>query len=197
MRADDGQSLVVGDPSQEGDKRSSRGIGAVQVLQHEHDRVPLAESTEQPQDPFQCAGLAAFRRRSTGSAGEGAFVEPPSEIGQEPQDLRGRRAERVAQFVRRELVKGRTDGSDEWAVRLIDAAGPGARSQDDHRLCQGAYPDDRLIQEPGDADTGRPIDQQRASAPMGGVLEDRGEPTERGIASNESRARVADRHEAF
>ena len=197
MRADDGQSLVVGDPGEERDKRTGRGIGAVQVLQHEHDRGSLAESPKQPQDPFQRAGLAALGSRSPGASGEDAFVKPVSEIGQQPQDLRGGRAEGIAEIIQRQLVQRGTDGSDEWAVRFIDAAWPGTRAQNDHRLRQGLYPDDRLIQEPGDADTGRPLDQQRAGTPMGGILKARGEPTERGIPPHESRARVPDRHEAF
>ena len=59
------------DPGQECREGSGRGIGVVEILEDEEDRLALAEPAEDPQDPFEDARLAPLRRgdRSAGSAG--------------------------------------------------------------------------------------------------------------------------------
>ena len=42
-------------------KRPGRGVGAVQVLEDEHDRTPLAQPPEQPEDALEGPRLATFR----------------------------------------------------------------------------------------------------------------------------------------
>ena len=87
----DREALVVGDADEEGDERPGRGIGAMQVLEDQRHGPALAEATEDPQDPFEGARLAALRRRRgsrTGRIGRDAI----GEVRQQAEELAATRA---------------------------------------------------------------------------------------------------------
>ena len=64
VRADDRQALFARDAGQERDERPGRGIGQMEVLEDEDDRMLLAQPAEQAEDPLQRPRLAPFRARS-------------------------------------------------------------------------------------------------------------------------------------
>ena len=70
---------------------------------------------------------------------------------------------RSAQHVVGQVEEGRADGPDDRPVRLVRVGGPGRRAQDGHRVAQRLDPDDRLVEEAGDADA-RPCPRGGASA---------------------------------
>ena len=97
VRPDDGQPLIARDPREERDQRPGGGVGEVEILEHEDDRVALPEPAEETEDALQRPRLAALRGRRAAAPGRGADGrESWRQIGQETDDLgrRGARARR-------------------------------------------------------------------------------------------------------
>ena len=170
----------------------------MKVLEHEHDRPALPETTEESEDalegprlPALGRGLAAFVDRCTDRR------ESCAELGQEPDDLGRRRAEQPGQRVVGQRDESRADGSDDRTVWLVRVGGPGRRPQDGHRLPESLDPGDRLVEEPADTDAGRALEQERRRPSVGGVVEASRELDERRFAPHEPRARVPDGHGSF
>ena len=106
VRPDDGQALVARDPGQERDERPGRGVGAVEVLEHEDDRPPLPEPPEQTQDPLEGPCLPPFRGRPAAAPRHRAgHVEDGRELRQETHDLGRRGSEQVGQLVDRQSAR--------------------------------------------------------------------------------------------
>ena len=125
--ADDRQALFARDPGQERDERPGRGIGEMQVLEDEHDRMLLAEPAEQPEDPLERPGLAPLRGGRSAAGDRGADLgQARPEVGQQPDDLGRGRAEQLGEDIRRQVAQGRADRPDDGAVRLVGAGRPGA-----------------------------------------------------------------------
>ena len=61
IRDDEREPLVRRDPGEERDQRPRRRVRAVQVLEHEDDRFPLAEPAQHAEDALERPGLATFR----------------------------------------------------------------------------------------------------------------------------------------
>ncbi len=176
VRADDRQALFARDPRQERDERPRGGIGLVQVLDDEDDRMLLAQPTEQPEDPFQRSCLAPFRGGRSAAGDRGADLDQPRlEIGQQPDDLGRGRTEQTGEDIRRQVAQGRADRPDDGAVRLVGAGRPGGRAQDGHRLAQRAHPLDGLVEETGDPDARGATQQQGPGHSVRGVVESPGE----------------------
>ena len=198
VRADDRQPLVARDAREERDQRPRRGVGEVEVLEDQDDRVAFAETPEQAEDPFERPRLAPL------GSGLAALVDrhaqrgqPRSELGQEPDDLGRRRPEEVGQPVVGQVEDRRPDGADDRSVRLVRVGGPGRRAEHGHRVAQRLDPDDRLVEEAGDADARGALEEERSRPAVGGVIEAGGELGERRFAPHEARARVGDGHAAF
>ena len=82
---------------------------------------------------------------------------------------------RSARIASGSAAEGRTDGPHDRAVGLVDAGGPGRSPEDGHRLAQGADPGDRLVEQAGDPDPGRPVDQDGPRPTVRGIVEGRRE----------------------
>ena len=177
------------------DDRPCRGVGAMQVLDHEDDRVPLPEPAEQTEDALERPRLAPLGGGRAAAAGRSADrVEARRQVGQQADDLGRGRAEQVGQDRVGQRPEGRTDGPHDRAVGLVDAGGPGRSPEHGHRLAQGADPGDRLVEEAGDPDPGRAVDQDGPRPTVRGVVEGRREIGERVFAPHEPRARIPGGH---
>ncbi len=86
----DRQPLVARDADQEGDQGSGRGIGAMQVLEDQRDGPALAESTEDAEDPFEGARLAALGGRRRPATGR-IVGDAGREVRQQAHELAERR----------------------------------------------------------------------------------------------------------
>ena len=192
---DDDQALIAGDPGQERDDRPCRGVREMQVLDHEDDRVPLPEPAEQTEDALERPRLAPLGGGRAAAAGRSADrVEARRQVGQQAHDLGRGRAEQVGQDRVGQRPERRTDGPHDRAVGLVDAGGPGGSPEHGHRLAQGADPGDRLVEQAGHPDPGRPVDQDGPRPAVRGIVEGRREIGERLFATHEPGARIPDRH---
>ena len=135
--ADDRQALFARDPRQERDERPGRGIGEVEVLEDEDDRMLLAEPTEQAEDPLQRPRLAPLRGGRPAAVDRGADLgQPRREIGQQADDLGRGRTEQVGEDVRRacRAGPGRSPGRSgrtarrRWPARRSRAGRSSARA---------------------------------------------------------------------
>ena len=195
MAAHDREPLVARDPGQERDERAGGGVGEVEILEDEDDRVLLAKPPEQPEHPFEGPGLATFRGGRAAARGLRADLrEPGPEIGQEPNDLGRGGPEQLGERRGRQVEQGRPDGAHDRAVGLVRPRRPRRRPQDGHRIAQGPHPLEGLVEEPGDPDAGRALDQERPGPTMGGVLQHGGQPREPRFAPHEPLARVPGGH---
>ena len=134
------------------------GVGAMEVLEDEHDRPPLAEPAEHPEDALQRPGLAALRAPSGRIRRSGAGrVEPGAEVraaGGRPPTPPGRA--RSASSSSASARERRADGPDERAVRLVGAGRPRRRRAGrSSARASAAHAGDRLVEEAGDPDAGR------------------------------------------
>ena len=112
---------------QERHQRPGGGIGEVQVLDDEHDRMLFAHPSEQPEDTFEGPCLATFRGGRPAAVDRDADRrQARREIGQQPDDLGRRRTEQAGEVIRRDVAQGRSDRPDDGAVRLVGAGRPGA-----------------------------------------------------------------------
>ena len=171
------------------------GIGPMQVLEREHDRSPFAEPPEQSEDPFERPGLAPLGRRPAAAPCRRLDdLEDRREVGQQPDHLRSGRSEQVGQVIDGQGAQGRPDGPHDRSVRFVRPGGPGRRAQDGHRLAERAHPGDGLVDEPGHAHPGGPVEQDRPGTSTRGVVESGGEAGERVVTTHEARARVAGGH---
>ena len=195
VAAHDREPLVARDPGQERDERAGGGVGEVEILEDEDDRMLLAEPPEQPEHPLEGPGLAAFRGGRAAARGRRTDLrEPRPEVGQEPHDLGRGRTEQLRERRGRQVPQGRADGAHDRAVGLVRPGRPGGGPQDGHRIAQGPHPFERLIEEPGDPDAGRALDQQRPGPAVRGVLQHGGKPREARFAPHEPLARVPGGH---
>ena len=110
-RPDDGQALVPRDAGEERDERAGRGIGAMQVLDDEQDRMLVPHPAEQTEDALHDPRLAALRR---GDAAVGCpaleLAQPIAEVREQADDLAGGRTESSRQDVGRQLPEHRSHG---------------------------------------------------------------------------------------
>ena len=95
------------DARQERDEGPGRGVGAVEILEDEDDRLPLPEPPEQPEDALERARLAPLRgrrgaRRSPARAG---LAQAGSEVRQEADDVR-RAGTEAGRPARRRAARG-------------------------------------------------------------------------------------------
>ena len=190
--ADDRQPLVARDPGQERDERAGGGVGVVEVLEDEDDGLPLAEPAEQAEDalersaPGGAPGRSARRRRPA----QPISAEPRREIRQQPDDL-GAPDRAGGQVVVGQVARGRADGPDDRAVRLVGAGRPGASragrssARAAARIRSMASSRKRVTPTPA-----VPPSSRVRVWPCGGVVESRREPGECLLASHEARARV-------
>ena len=196
IRGDERESLVGGDPGQEGDERAGRRIGAVQVLEDQDDRPPLPEPAQHPEDALERPRLSPFWcPRPLGQARSPGRIEPGRDAREDAREVGRGRAEDRVQLVVGQGLEGRPDRPDHGAVRLVGAGWHRPAAQDAHRLRERADPPDRLIEEAADPDAGRPAQEHRPSPALGRVVEDGGEPPEGAFAPHVPRARIPGRHE--
>ena len=212
IRPDDGQPLVVRDPREEGDERPGPGVGTMEVLDRQQDRLSRREPADDAEDAFEESRLAALghrprppsrRRRpmlvvtAPGARGVGCTIDPGSDVGQQPTDLVRRRPEDLAQVVIGQRGERRAERPDDGAVRAIGATSMRAAAQHEHRLLEGADATDGLIDEARGAGAGRAIDEQRAGIPGRCRSKHGRKRTECVLSPYEPRAREPDGHAAF
>ena len=195
VRDDERQPLVRGDPGEKGHQRPGGGIRPMQVLEDEHDRLPLAEPAQHAEDAFERARLASFGRALVPDRRQPAgAVEPSRDPRHDAGEVRRGGTEDGVELVVRERVEGRPDGPHDRTVRLVRAGRHRPAAQDAHRLGEPADAPDRLVEEPADPDAGRPADQHRPRPAAGRIVEDRGQPREGALAPHIPRARVPAGH---
>ncbi len=195
---DQHEPLVRGDPGEERDQAAGRGIGAVEVLEDQHHRSPLAEPAKHPEYALHGPCLTAFWRPRADPVERPAT---PLEVGpqrrEQPRDLHCRRSEHRIEVVVRERGQHRPDGPDQRPVRLVGAGGHRTTAEDGHRLAQRGDPAGRLVEEAADAHTRGAADQHRPGAAMGRIVEHGREPREGVLASDVPRAHVSAGHGPF
>ena len=175
--ADDRQALFARDPGQERDERPGRGIGQMQVLDDEDDRMLLAQPAEQAEDPFQRPCLAPFRGGRSAAVDRGADLgQPRLEIGQQPDDLGRRRTEQLGEDIRRQRRAGPGRSPGRWgrtARRRWPARRVARRTVIGSRSARIRV--DGLVEETGDPDARGAPEQQGPGRAVRGVVERRGE----------------------
>ena len=195
IRDDERQSLVRRDPGEERHQRPRRRVRAVQVLEHEDDRFPLAEPAQHAEDAFERPGLATFR---------GALVarqrRPPGRLqtsrhaGHDPDDVgRGRTEHGVQSSSDRASSVGPTDRTTGPYGSSVPAGIAAPRSTVIGSR-ESADPSDRLVEEAADPDAGRSAQEHRAGPSAGGIVEHGRESREGVLAPDEPRARVPAGH---
>ena len=185
VRRDQREPLVGGDAPEERDELARGRVGAVQVLEDEDGGSPLAEPSEQAEQPLHGPRLAALGSAPRLQAPAPRRVETGRQPGQEPHDVGGRRAEEGVEVGVGHRVEQRTHGAHDRSVGLVGADRIRAGAQDRDRFVEAGEAADRLVEEPADADPGRTADEHGPRASVRGVLEDRREPRERVLATDE------------
>ena len=191
-------AAVPRDPRQERHERAGRGIGAMEVLEDEDDRPPLAEPTEQAEDALhERSRLAALGRR------------PPSRgaIGRRPRSSRrpsdGRRRTMSRAAGPRMSARSSTGRSRErrarWPARSVRTARPSPAGaapprEDGHRLAERRRSARSPRRGTGDPDARRAARAASSAPAAGGVVEHGRESRERVLAPDEPRARVPAGH---
>ena len=136
------QPLIARDPGQERDERAGRGVGAVQVLEDEDDRAPLARAGRAARG---CPRCVRAWRRSGAPCRMPSTDQPPASSRARSRAAAGRPRRRRAEHAQRARRRAARASAGPMA-RTIGPygssvpAGQRAAAQDGHRLAQGGDP---------------------------------------------------------
>ncbi len=185
---DEAHALGPADPAAERHERPAPGIGVVEVLDDEEDRLALGEPADDTKQGLEDPPLASLEGGRGRAIGQGSGSrQAPDRLREEADDILGGGPGETSELRIVDAEEQRPEGADDRTVRLVRSRPIGAAPDDDEGVVEACDPAAELGDEPGDADAAEALEEDRRGNAIRCRLERRGEPNERRLAPHEPR----------